>query len=181
MGEIKKHQPVKLIIGFIYKEKAFFDKAKAQFIRKFGPIDFESREIAFCHTDYYEKEFGKDLIRSFVSFKKLISPRELPGIKILTNKIEKKLSHRSHRRINIDPGYIELSKLVLASTKNFFHRIYLNKGIFLEVTLFFKDKTFQSWDWTFPDYKTPEYIEIFNHIRHIYANQKSLMEWNLNI
>lgn len=171
MGEIRKHRPVKLIIGFIYKEKPAFDKVKALLIKEVGPIDFESPAIAFCSTDYYEDEFGKDLIRSFLSFKKLIAPERLAGIKILTNKIEKKLSKKGCRTINIDPGYIELSKLILASTKDYNHRIYLNSGIFLEITLFYRDKTFKPWEWTYPDYKTPEYIEVFNHIRHIYANQ----------
>ena len=75
------------------------------------------------------------------------------------------------RIINIDPGYLDLSKLILASTKDYKHRIYLTKGIYAEVTLFYQDKTFCPWEWTYPDYKTGEYIEIFNRIRQIYAEQ----------
>jgi len=171
MGEIKNHHSVKLIVGFIYKDKLSFDKTKAVLIKKFGPIDFESNILSFCHTDYYEKEFGKNLTRSFISFKKLISPEKLPAIKILTNRIEKKSAVKGSRLINIDPGYLDLAKLVLASSKDFFHRIYLNKGILAEITLVFQGKTFRPWEWTYPDYKTPEYIEIFNHIRDIYENQ----------
>ena len=171
MGEIKNHHSVKLIIGFIYKDKPSFDKTKAVLIKKFGVIDFESKCLAFCQTDYYEKELGKNLTRSFISFKKLISPEQLPAIKVLANKIEKKLSLSGSRLINIDPGYLDLPKLVLASTKDFFHRIYLNKGICAEITLVFQDKTFRPLEWTYPDYKSSEYIEIFNHIRHIYEAQ----------
>jgi len=77
----------------------------------------------------------------------------------------------STRRINIDPGYLDLAKLILASTKDFRHRIYLNKGIYADLTLFYQNKTFQTWEWTFPDYKTAEYIAIFNQIREIYTKQ----------
>jgi hypothetical protein len=171
MGEIKNPQPVKLIVGFIYKDRHSFEKARALLIRKFGLIDFESNPICFCHTDYYEKEFGRGLTRTFISFKRLISPQAIAAIKILTNKIEKKFSLRPVRQINIDPGYIDLAKLVLASTKDYYHRIYLSKGIFAEITLSFRDKTFKFQEWTYPDYRTPEYIEIFNHIRHIYEGQ----------
>jgi hypothetical protein len=171
MGEIKNHHSVKLIIGFIYKDKPSFDKAKAVLIKKFGPIDFESRALSFCHSDYYEKEFGKNLTRSFISFKKLISPEKLPAIKVLTNTIEKKLSVKGSRFINIDPGYLDLAKLILASTKDFFHRIYLGKGILAETTLVFQNKTFRPLEWTYPDYKSIEYIEIFNYIRHIYETE----------
>lgn len=190
MGRIKKHLPVspvrnlflpfkkrsisngvKLIIGFIFKEENILNEAKAILVRRFGKIDFESQTLPFVHTDYYEKEFGEDLKRKFISFTKLVLPCDLPKIKIITNKIETKLSSGSSRLINIDPGYLDLAKLILASTKDYKHRIYLNRGIYAEVTLFYQDKTFQSWQWTYPDYKTPEYIAIFNRIRQIYAQQ----------
>jgi len=171
MGRIKKHPPVKLIIGFIFKEESILNEAKAILVRRFGKIDFESQTLPFVHTNYYEKEFGKDLKRKFTSFTKLVLPYDLPKIKIITNKIESNLSSGSSRLINIDPGYLELAKLILASTKDYKHRIYLKRGIYAEVTLFYQDKTFQSWQWTYPDYRTPEYIAIFNRIRQIYAQQ----------
>lgn len=171
MGRIRKHPPVKLIIGFIFKEVSTLKKG-ADFLKKlFGRIDFESRIIDFALTDYYEEEFGKNLKRKFISFKRLIRPQDLPKIKIMTNGIEKKLSVSTRRTINIDPGYLDFSKLVLATTKDFRHRIYLNKGIFAEITLFYQDKSFKTWDWTYPDYRTAEYIEIFNQIRNTYAKQ----------
>lgn len=139
--------------------------------RRFGKIDSESQSLPFIHTAYYEKEFGKNLKRKFTSFQKLILPHDLPEIKIISNKIEKKMAKGISRIINIDPGYLDLSKLILASTKDYKHRIYLTKGIYAEVTLFYRDKTFHPWEWTYPDYKTGEYIEIFNRIRQIYAEQ----------
>jgi hypothetical protein len=167
------HAPAKLITGFIFKEENIFNKTKDILKRHFGVIDFESQALVFTHTDYYEKEFGKNLKRKFISFKDLALPQNLPQIKIYTNKLEKRLSINGLRLINIDPGYLDLSKLVLASTKDYKHRIYLDKGIYAEVTLFYQNKSFRPWDWTYPDYKTQAQITIFNQIRQIYAEQRT--------
>jgi hypothetical protein len=171
MGNVKKHPPVKLIAGFIFKKESALEKAKFILKKRFGQIDFESKALNFTHTDYYERELGENLKRRFISFRKLIPPDELADIKIITNNIEKKLSSGKSRQINIDPGYLDLSRLILATTKDYTHRIYLNKGIYAEITLFYQDKTFRPWDWTYPDYRTDEYIAIFNCIRQIYAGQ----------
>lgn len=171
MGRIKSYHPVKLIVGFIYKEGAALEQAKSLLIKRFGKIDFESDPLPFTHTDYYEKEFGKDLLRKFISFQKLIQADKIPEIKVFTNKTEAGLSKGSKRTINIDPGYLDLSKLVLATTKDFTHRVYLKKGIFSEVTLFYQNKAFKPWPWTYPDYSSQEYIEIFNRLRAIYDGQ----------
>lgn len=171
MGKINTHQPVKLIIGFISRQESILDKAERILIKHFGKIDYESQTLAFGHTDYYRNEFGINLKRKFISFKKLILPQSLPKIKIITNIIEKKLSRAGLRLINIDPGYIDTAKLILASTKDYRHRIYLNNGVYAEVTLFYQNKSFRPWEWTYPDYKTPDYIALFNQIREIYVKQ----------
>jgi hypothetical protein len=171
MGTPKKPIAVKLVIGFIFKDAKIYVKAKSMLKIRFGLIDFESQILDFVHTDYYEKEFGKNLKRGFVSFQKLISPDQLSAIKITTNKIEAGLSLRQLRRINIDPGYLDLSKLVLATTKPYRHRIYLCQGIWAEVTLFYQGNTFRPWEWTYPDYQTEVYISIFDNIRKIYVEQ----------
>jgi len=171
VGRIKKHRPAKLVIGFIFKEEGILHKAEGLLKRKFGEIDYESQTLAFTHTDYYEKEFGRDLKKKFISFKKLISPQSLSVIKINTNKIEQKLSRKGLRLINIDPGYLDMAKLVLASTKDYKHRIYLNRGIYAEITLFYENKGFRAWEWTYPDFRTADYIAIFNRIRDIYVSR----------
>lgn len=171
MGKAIRHQPVKLIVGFIFKDPRLLDKAKKTLSKHFQETDFESVPLDFNYTDYYEKELGKDLKKVFVSFKKLVLPESLAKIKILTNGLESRLSTGNKRLINIDPGYLELSKLVLATTKDFTHRIYLGSGIFAEGTLFYENKSFRPRAWTYPDYRTQEYINIFNQIRQIYAEQ----------
>jgi hypothetical protein len=169
MGSIKKHLKVKLVIGFIFKEDSDYNKAKRLLEKQFGKIDFESQALPFLYTDYYKEEFGSGLKRKFVSFKKLILPQSLPKIKHLTNRIELVLCYNKSRRVNIDPGYLELDKLILASTKDYAHRIYLDKDIYAEITLFYKGHSFLPCDWTYPDYRTAEYIAIFNSIRTLYA------------
>jgi len=176
MGKAKKPQRVKLVIGVLSKDKKLFDILEEFFIKKFGEIDYKSPEVLFDHTDYYKEEMGYPLKKRFISFKKHISPESISNIKLLTNSLEKKFSKKKNghlnRRINIDPGYIAPSKLILATTKDYYHRTYLNKGIYVEVTLSWKNGSFQSFEWTFPDYRTKEYVDILNTIRNSYMKER---------
>ena len=172
MGRISRATAVKLVIGFIYNDKSVFDKLKLKLERKFGAFELESPEIEFNCTDYYIKEFGANLKRKFVSFKKPIRPEELFKVKLYTNRLEMKFSSAGARRINIDPGYLTLAKLVLASTKDYAHRIYLKKGIFAEITLSFKGNSFQPLEWSYPDFRTQGYLDIFNQMRAFILPEK---------
>lgn len=173
MGDIKKPESVKLVVGFLYSDPGVLDKAKRALCRSFGKIDFESPQMKFCYTSYYRDEMGDELKRLFISFKKLISVRSAYKTKLMTNVLESKLSKNGMRRINIDPGYIDMAKLVLFSTKDYAHRIYVGRGIFAEVTLFYKDGRYNPWPWTYPDYKTGEYVRIFNSIRELHKDRTS--------
>jgi len=161
-------------MGMITGETNLFDEAEKSLSQKFGPVDFRSPILSFQHTHYYESEMGSNLKRKFMSFQDLIDPAKIGGIKLFTNQLEQGFLHpdTDHRRINLDPGYLTLSKLVLASTKDYQHRIYLGRGIYAEVTLRYKKgEGFEPWGWTYPDYRTGEYLEIFNHLRKIYQGQ----------
>ncbi len=181
MGKVKEHKPVKLIVGMFTNRTELFQEVLRALEKSFGPIDYESPLLPFDKTDCYEEEFGKDLKRKFYSFKKLIRAEDLLKIKIFTNSLERKFtphlckgagfSEGAKRPINLDPGYLVSAKLVLATTKDYQHRIYYGKGIYGEVTLRYKKEGFIPWEWTYPDYRTKEYIEIFNHIRKIYMKQ----------
>lgn len=163
--------PVKLVVPCIISKDFPLDKAIIELKNKFSKIDFESETISFNHTDYYYKEMGQPLYRKFYSFKNLVNPGELADIKNTTCRIENKFSINGKRTINLDPGYIEPSKFVLASTKNFYHRIYIGKGIFAEVTLVWRKDNYQILPWTFPDYSTKKYRKILKSIREIYMKQ----------
>ena len=173
MGETKGHPPVKLIMGMIAADANIFSSVEALLSQKFGHVDFWSDDIPFNYTDYYTKEMGPNLVRKFVGFEKLIQPEEIVEIKIFTNSLEERLFYPNtrRRRVNLDPGYVSAAKLVLASTKDHIHRIYLRDGIYAEITLRMEKKTFRPWQWTYPDYRSEEYIGIFNEIRRIYMEQ----------
>lgn len=171
MPNPNKPTRVKLIVGLISPHESKFSEASKLLEQKYGPIDLKSPLMGFTHTNYYEKEFGSGLKRIFLSFKKLTGIKNLYKSKLDTQKIEKRLSLNLKRRVNIDPGYITLGKLVLFTTKDYSHRIYLNKGVYAEVTLKFEGNSFRPWPWTYPDYRTNEYIEFFNKVREIYKTQ----------
>jgi hypothetical protein len=171
MGKITRVKPVKLITGFIFKDEKYFNQSEIILSRKFGKVDFKSLILPFNYTDYYAKEMGSGLSRAFISFKDLISPRALAAVKVLTNRVEEKISLKGKRLVNIDPGYLDAARLVLASTKDYAHRLYLDRGIFAETTLIFKGHSFKDLEWTYPDYKSKEYLEIFSAIREIFLRQ----------
>ncbi len=169
MGEVKKSEKVKLFIGMIAVNELVCVETEECLKEKFGAVDFHSPILPFHYTEYYTQEMGKNLIRQFISFKRLIDPAKLASIKLWTNELEHKISS-PNRKINLDPGYLTGSKMVLATTKDYSHRIYLQKGIYAEVTLRFRKGTFTPLDYTYPDYTT-DYIPIFNQIREIYLKQ----------
>lgn len=171
MGRLIQHPPVKLFIGLISNDIYLFEEIAKVLAKRFGSIDLKSPYFDFTHTEYYTDEFGKNLLRQFITFKKFIQPQHLVQIKILTNKIEKKYSKDGNRRINIDPGYLDLGKVILATTKDYSHRIFLKNGIYAEVTLYFKKDGFLAWPWTYPDYRSSEYIDFFNKLRKLYHDQ----------
>lgn len=171
MGQIQTPRPVKLFVGMLAAEETFFALAEAELISKFGNIDAASELIPFNFTDYYTAEMGPNLKRKFISFAGLMNPRELVPAKLYTNELEDVLSERvgsERRAVNLDPGYVSLAKVVLASTKDYSHRIYLGDGIFAEVTLHYANKKFNPWPWTYPDYKTESYLRFFESTRTRY-------------
>jgi hypothetical protein len=174
MGQIREPKPVKLISSMFTADLELLEVARNKLSETFGPTDYESDLLPFDHTTYYAPEFGEGLMRKIVAFAELVDPGRLAEIKRLTNELETGWAREGKRRINLDPGYVSLAKLVLATTKNRGHRIYLGQGIYAEITLRYRNKTFQPWAWTYPDYASPPYITIFNHIRELYLAQLRL-------
>ena len=175
MGKIRHAGSVKLITGLISADVSIFDKLKNVLEKKFrNSVDFESPVLDFTHTDYYAAEMGPDLKRKFFSFKNTVSLKNIEKVKIVSNEVEELGSSNGKRVVNIDPGYLDLSKLVLFSSKDFTHRIHVGNGIFAEVTLRYMDKDFRPWPWTYPDYKSEEYLKVFRAIREIYKNSRTI-------
>jgi len=179
VGKLFQPKPAKLIISMFTSDKNLFVLYKEELIKRFGEVDIESNIQPFDFTDYYEKEFGKKLIQKLFSFSTLIRQDALAEIKRITNDLESNFAKENiknnipcrKRKINLDPGYITLDKYILASTKNGPSRIYLNQGIYAEITLRFINKSFVTCEYTYPNYKTNEYINFLNSIRQKYKLQ----------
>lgn len=172
MGIIKQPEKAVLIAGIMAQSPALLAGAKNLLVQRYESISMESPVYDFSHSDYYEKEMGKNLVKQLVSFTGLVAMDTLADIKIAANAIEESLARRRgdtfFRTVNIDPGYVALSKMVLATTKNYDHRIYIGKGIYAEVTLRFRNKSFEPLEWTYPDYQQPLVITFLNQVRENY-------------
>ncbi|MBI2988159.1 MAG: DUF4416 family protein [Deltaproteobacteria bacterium] len=175
MGIPREPKPVKLFVGLLSGHAEIFSLAEKELAALFGPVDSASASLPWAVTDYYKEEMGAGLLRKFVSFAPLVSPEELAQTKLKTQGLEAGYhwidGEKRGRRINIDPGYLDVGKIVLASTKCASHRIYLRSGIYGEVTLLFQDGSFQPLAYTYADYLWPEALSFFMGLRALYLTQ----------
>ena len=161
-----------LFCGLLLNGRASETDVAETLAQEFGRIILKSETFIFTETDYYETEMGERLTRYFVGFDRFIDKERIVDIKLRTIDIErKKFSEGDRRNANIDPGYLTSAKVILPTTKNFQHRIYMRDGIFTEVTLRYRRNSFGTWEWTYPDYLRPESIRFFNRLREIYRER----------
>jgi len=169
MWELKEPKPVKLIIGILAANQDSLQAAIEALTSEFGKADFVSDVWPFTQTDYYKEETGENILRQFVSIEKLIDPGKLAKVKHQTNKLEQKLAVKLGldlpRPVNLDPGVIEASKLILATTKNYSHRIYIGEKMYAEVTLVFDKGSWCPLPYAYPDYKQQCYFDFFDKVR----------------
>jgi hypothetical protein len=170
MAAYKYPKPVKLVIGFLAESQVAIEQILPSLIKKFGHIDHSMPSIYFEHTNYYDDEIGSNPIKSFISFVNLIPREEIVNIKRFTNDLELK-SFGGQRKVNIDPGYMTQGQFFLATTKDQRHRIYVKDGVFVETTLYFENKTWKYFDWTYYDYRSSEYHKFFYIIRNTLTKQ----------
>ncbi|MBA7709426.1 hypothetical protein ES703_118344 [subsurface metagenome] len=166
MSTPQEEKKVKMISSLFSREEELIGNVIKQMETCFGPTDWISKKFIFNRTRYYAKEMGWPLYRRFISFSKVISSDSIVEIKLMTNKIENEHLVDKRRKINIDPGYISLERLVLTTGKNYIHRIYLTKGIYADLTLVFHAGTFMPLAWTYPDYADEKVIGYFNMVRN---------------
>ncbi len=171
MGTARHPLPVKLFVGMLSREAALFDACAEILKKEYGPLESESALLPWNKTEYYRDEMGSEILRKFLFFEQAIDPGRLPSVKRFTNAVEStygiSYGERLKRRINLDPGYVTEAKVVLATTKDFAHRLYIGDDIYAEVTLRYdaKQRSFAPHDQTYPDYRTKEYLELFNEAR----------------
>lgn len=171
MSQLKPPNPAKLIIGAFMQEKDLFEPVARRLADRYGPIDLVSHWFSFDYTDYYAREMGADLFRRVVSFEKLIGQDELADIKLFTNSLEAEFAAGNARRINIDPGYLLPERLVLATGKNFAHRIYIGKQIYADLTLIYQNGEYRALAWTYPDYTSPDMLTFLERARKKYMHR----------
>ncbi|OQX63299.1 MAG: GTP-binding protein [Desulfococcus sp. 4484_241] len=145
-------EQAKLVIGVFLKDRDLIGPIAESLAKEFGPPDMVSRWLPFDYTDYYEPEFGSPLYRRIFSFASLVEQDSLADVKLVTNEIEKRFTSGKKRLANIDPGFLTRERFVLATGKNFAHRIYLGRGIYADLTLIYRKKEFHALEWTYPDY-----------------------------
>jgi len=162
--------PAKLIVGFFLKDKALAVDIAGDLQDRLGPVDMISPWLDFDFTTYYEREMGGGLRRRLAVFTPLVEQMQLAPIKCLTNALEQKYQQQGKRRVNIDPGYLLPERFVLATGKNFSHRIYLDQGIYADLTLIFQQGAFRTLPWTYPDYADSRMIDFLTLVRKKYMS-----------
>jgi hypothetical protein len=163
--------PVKLVCGVLYSEESFFEQALRQMCALYGRVDFKSPLYPFVITDYYVEEMGATICRQIISFDDLINPGKLAQIKINCNAIEDELALNGQRKVNLDPGYLDYDKFVLGSAKYNSHKIYLDLGIYADLTMRYERGAYIPSSYAFPDFKSGQYNDAFLSIRARYKGQ----------
>ena len=164
-------KPVKFFVGALYSDADRLARARELCEQRFGPIDFASQDFPFDVTDYYVPEMGAPIYRTFWSFAHLLPPESLVEVKLATNEIEDILSDEGKRKVNLDSGYLDYDKVVLASAKYNGQKIHLGRGIYADLTLHYEKGHFQPYPWTFPDFKSGRYEKVFLRMRELYKIQ----------
>jgi hypothetical protein len=174
MAQPKAFVSVKLIGGVIYKEDALYDEVRRRLEAEWGRVDSEGPPFPFDLTSYYEAEMGPGLVRRFTSFETLVAPESLPEKKLRAIAIEEslRLEHgTAGRPVNIDPGYLSAAALVMATAKDFAHRVPLAKGIYAHLEFLFTKTGARPLEWTYPDLRREPAQAYFRRVREIYLRQ----------
>jgi len=181
MGTIRPPLLVKLFFGMLSPDPSLFDICAEILCREYGPVDLASEVLPWENTEYYRDEMGDRIVRKFIFLERLIDPKELPRIKTFTIGVENRFAVQKgtilQRRINLDPGYLTEAKVVLSTTKDFAHRIYIGDSIYAEVTLRYSNSSrrFVPFEHTYPDYRTDAYATLFSTARE---NLRSALKRN---
>lgn len=169
MGQVSEPDDVLLVLAVFSRHAEAIEWAKQRAEAEWGPVKLQSERFAFDATAYYEPTMGAPLEKCFFGFERLVDPGVLAELKWQTNAWEAEYAesgeHAESRPLNLDPGYLTPAKLVLASTKDHAHRVYLSRGIYAEVTLFYQDRRWRHRDWTFADYRRADYQRFFSECR----------------
>lgn len=168
MGEVRQALPVMPVCALFSRHAELLEWAEAQLQRIWGPVALRSRDFPFDNA-YYQRSMGAQLVKRFWAASEPADPARLSDWKLATQQMEHEaaaqVARDEPRPLNLDPGYVTEAKLVLATTKDRDHRVYLQQGIYAEVTLSYHHGCWQPSPWTYPDYRQPEYHEFLDQCR----------------
>lgn len=174
MAQPREFAPVKLICGVIYKEEALYEEVKKRLEAEWGRVDTEGPTYPFDLTGYYEDEMGSGLVRRFLSFEVLVPPESLPEAKLLAIELEALIRQErgvTGRPVNIDPGHLTASAVIMATAKDFAHRIPLGRGIYAHLEFLFTRTGVRTLDWTYPDLRRESCQAYFRSVRELYLER----------
>ena len=175
MANQKPFPPVKLVCGIISSAPGVAAEAERRLAALYGAVDLRSPVFPFDLTYYYEAEMGPGLERRFLSFAELIQPETLADIKLRTNVLEQEIRRDlgcALRVVNLDPGYLTAAALIMATAKDFAHRIPLREGIYAHLEFLFSRTEIKVLDWTYPDLRGEGYREFFRDVRAKFLRQR---------
>jgi len=178
MSVPKAPDPAKLVVSVFLKDKDLLEEIFPQLEALAGPLDMMSKWLDFDFTDYYYKEMGQPLFRRILAFRPLIEQEALASVKRATNEIETDFKREGGRQVNIDPGYLLRSRFILATGKDYSHRIYIGQQIYADLTLMYTKQGFKSLDWTYPDYASPGVLDFLTRVREKYIADLGARERN---
>jgi len=159
-----------VVVGVLSGHEAANKEAIARLERRLGPVALRGPRLPFDWTDYYEPEMGPGLMRQYLAFHTLMPEQELVDLKHEVSRIEAEFARDGHRVVNLDPGYVDLLKVILASWKTGMHKIYLSRGVWADPVLIYSDGRFNCQDWTFPDLKSGSYDGFFMEARRLFKD-----------
>lgn len=172
--EMNENTSVKLIAAILYRSEKEYEQLLPLLKDTYSAVDYQGNFFPFVETDYYEMEMGKGLVRGMISFEQLVHPGCLAEVKHQSRDLEDQFSIDSNRRVNIDIGYMDMFKVVLASFKGRSNKIYLSDDVWADMILYYESGAYKSFMWGFPDFKSGIYDADLMEIRSIYKKQLKL-------
>ncbi|MDG5814215.1 DUF4416 family protein [Chitinispirillales bacterium ANBcel5] len=171
MASVHQPDPVKYFVAVLYKQSTLFTRALEEIEKRWGEIDYQGDDHHFDVTDYYESEMGEPLQRRLVSLKELRNPKDIVEVKLQCNQIEFSLCIEGKRGVNLDAGYLDHNKTLLASAKEAGQKVYLDKGIYADLAGRYRGGRYRSFEWSFPDFRDGRYDNELLAIRATYLVQ----------